>query len=203
MRANAQKKCCTFGAVTLSGLFAMIPLGGAGAHGAVSMENDICKLKVASYFMHFAGYQPDRSITEFCEDIPMTGRTIIVLDFIDDALRDMPAAVQIMRQDKSGSRDPDAAAAGPAVLDLPARKYPNGTITLNVAFKDAGNYMGIVTVGDGSEYTASFPFSVGVNRSWYQIALWSMGVIASAVLLFFWAMRHRAHTIAANGAEEI
>jgi len=38
--------------------------------------------------MHFAGYQPDSSRSEFCEDIPRVGRTVIVLDFIDDALRD-------------------------------------------------------------------------------------------------------------------
>jgi hypothetical protein len=199
---NALIRRWIFIAAALSGILTTIPLDRAGAHGAVSMENDICKLKVAGYFMHFAGYQPDHSISEFCEDIPMTGRTIIVLDFIDDALRDMLASVQIIKQEQSGIVNPDAVAAETAILDIPPRKYPNGTITLNVDFRDAGNYLGVVTVGDRTQFTARFPFSVGIGRSWRMIAFWSTIVLAGAIALFFWAVRHRMNAAASANPEE-
>jgi hypothetical protein len=175
----------------------------ANAHGAVAMENDICKLKVAGYFMHFAGYQPDHSITEFCEDIPMAGRTVIVLDFIDDALRDMAVAAYIVKQEKSGPIDPDSVTLMPAVLNVPARKYPSGTITLNLAFKEPGNYLGVVTVGDRAQYVASFPFSVGVDRTWRSFAIWGAVVIALAFAIFLWAYRQRTLAIAAQTGKGI
>ena len=58
------------------------------AHGGLAMEQDMCKLTVGPYMMHFAGYQEDAQRTEFCEDIPHKGPTIIVLDAVDTALRD-------------------------------------------------------------------------------------------------------------------
>src|ERR1700730_2484538 len=81
--------------------------GTAAGHGAVSMEQDICKLKVGSLQMHFAGYQPDSSRSEFCEDIPRIGRTVIVLDFIDDALRDLKTEVLIVRNPGSAADGKD------------------------------------------------------------------------------------------------
>ena len=55
------------------------------AHGGLSMEQDMCKLTVGPYMMHFAGYQEDAQRTEFCEDIPHKGPTIVVLDMVDPA----------------------------------------------------------------------------------------------------------------------
>jgi len=46
------------------------------AHGGLSLADDMCKLTIGPYTMHFTGYQPDSSQEkEFCEDIPATGRT--------------------------------------------------------------------------------------------------------------------------------
>src|SRR5258705_4420405 len=66
------------------------------AHGGVSVENDMCKLRVGPYQMHFTGYQPiSAPEVEVCEDIPKTGQTIIVLDYIDEKLRDLPVEVRL------------------------------------------------------------------------------------------------------------
>ena len=41
------------------------------AHGGLSLADDICKLTIGPYTMHFTGYQPEATQEkEFCEDIP-------------------------------------------------------------------------------------------------------------------------------------
>jgi len=136
---------------------AVLTAGRAAAHGGLSMDKDYCKLRIGPYLMHFTGYQPERDSTkEFCEDIPSTGATIIVLDFIDEALKDLPVDVRIIRD--SGEGDLDRA----TIVRLAPRVYPAGTLSLDYRFEQAGNYVGLVTLGgDGRAITARFPFSVG------------------------------------------
>ena len=53
----------------------------AQAHGGLALAEDMCRLTIGPYNMHFTGYQPDNTRNkEFCEDIPATGRTVVVLD---------------------------------------------------------------------------------------------------------------------------
>ena len=57
------------------------------AHGGLSLADDVCKLTIGPYTMHFTGYQPEATQEkEFCEDIPATGRTVVALDYIEEAL---------------------------------------------------------------------------------------------------------------------
>jgi hypothetical protein len=68
------------------------------AHGGLALAEDMCKLRVGPYNMHFTGYQPDNTRNkEFCEDIPATGRTVVVLDYMEDALRPLPTEVRVIR----------------------------------------------------------------------------------------------------------
>lgn len=131
----------------------------ASAHGGLSMEKDTCKLRIGPYIMHFTGYQPgDGYRKEFCEDIPATGATIVVLDFIDDVLRDLPVAVRIIRDDGSG-HDLDST----TVYHVPPKIYPMGTFSFDYQFQRQGKYVGLVTVGDETQRVIGrFPFSVGV-----------------------------------------
>src|SRR3990167_8180724 len=55
-------------------IVSMLQSGVAMAHGGVSMEEDLCVMKLGTYRSHFTGYQPEkRSTQEFCEDIPEIG----------------------------------------------------------------------------------------------------------------------------------
>lgn len=141
------------------------------AHGGLSMDQDICKLTVGPYLMHFAGYQEDAQRSEFCEDIPHTGRTIIVLDVIDDALRDMPTEVRIVRKSEGPLE------SAPLVYSLAPKVYPRGTLTLTHDFTEAGDYVGLVYAGEGRQHAAVFPFSVGADRTTPKV------IAGSAVLL--------------------
>jgi hypothetical protein len=159
----------------------------AHAHGAVAMEADQCKLKVARYFMHFTGYQPQSSRAEFCEDIPEVGRAIIVLDFVDDTLRDIPVSVHLVRADSpSKSEMADTASS---ILYIPPKKYPNGTIKIDVNLAEAGRYVGMVVIDDREKSVANFPFDVGKGQNLTRILAWVLAVFSGAVGVFLWARR--------------
>lgn len=143
-------------------LFAVLLVGGeAHAHGGLSMDKDYCKLRIGPHLMHFTGFQPEGDYSrEFCEDIPATGPTIIVLDFIDDALRDMPTEVRIIKA-TGDETDLDRA----TVFHLPPKIYSTGSLSLDYTFTDAGDYVGLITVGDGDhQMVARFPFAVASSR---------------------------------------
>ena len=141
-------------------VIAMLASGEAPAHGGLAMEKDYCKLRVGPHVMHFTGYQPgDGYRREFCEDIPSIGATIVVLDFIDDVLRDLPVSIRIIRDSGGG---PEHDLDSTTVYHVPPKIYPMGTFSFNYQFQEPGNYVGLVMVGDGNQQAIGrFPFSVG------------------------------------------
>jgi len=142
----------------------------------------MCKLRVGPYMMHFTGYQPQSSPeVEFCEDIPRTGQTIIVLDYIDAKLRDMPVDVRIVR-DTGNESNLDAI----TVFHMPAALYPRGNVVVDHTFPEPGKFVGLVTAGD---YVSRFPFAVG-TRGMHVIVLYAIfGALAlgAGALLFFYS----------------
>ncbi len=166
---------------------ALLPRTGA-CHGGLSMDEDYCKLRVGRYVMHFVGYQPEspNATKEFCEDIPATGQTIIVLDFIDDELRDLPAEVRIVK-DVGEAQDLEAI----TVFHLPAKLHPTGSLSLEYDFKQAGKYVGLVTVGGKDKIVSRFPFSVGKQSLLPQV-LGGVVLVAAAAALYLFALRQRA-----------
>jgi hypothetical protein len=152
------------------------------AHGGVSMENDMCKLRVGPYAMHFTGYQPvSAPELEFCEDIPATGQTIIVLDYLDPKLRDLPVEVRIVR-DVADSSDLDRI----TVFHMPAALYPRGNLVIDHTFPEPGRFVGIVTVG---EHVSRFPFAVGTRPRRALLLYAGFGALAAGVgaALFFYS----------------
>ena len=134
----------------------------------------MCKLRVGPYMMHFTGYQPlSRPEREFCEDIPTTGQTIIVLDYMDEKLRDLPVDVRIIR-DTGDESNLDAI----TVFHKPGTIYPRGNVVVDHAFPDAGNFVGIVTVTD---YVSRFPFAVGKGSTWQIVLYAGFATLALAV----------------------
>ncbi|MBI2311276.1 MAG: hypothetical protein HYU77_02090 [Betaproteobacteria bacterium] len=165
----------------------LIAPSAAFAHGAVSMEKDLCKLMVGPYLMHFTGYQPESTQNEFCEDIPNLGRTIIALDFIDAPLRDMAIEVQILRQ-SSNSSTPDA-----LVYSAPVKKYPNGSLSIDYPFNEPGNFIGVVRAGAGANAAvAQFPFSVGQSRSRLPLLLGAVVLGVGAIGAFLWVNKSKS-----------
>jgi hypothetical protein len=179
-----------------SACFLMLAIGvtfstQAQAHGGLALAEDMCRLTIGPYNMHFTGYQPDNTRNkEFCEDIPSTGRTVVVLDYMEDALRPLPTEVRVIK-DTGSEQDLQAI----TVLYLPPKVYPNGTVNFEYNFAQPGKFVGLVTVGDKQPIVSRFPFSVGETKiplppSYFLIAL--AGVAVIGVIIF--AMRGRGKT---------
>ena len=161
----------------------------AYAHGGLSMAEDMCKLTVGPYMMHFSGYQPENTQDkQFCEDIPATGQTIVVLDYIEQELRSLPAEVRIIKD--TGSEDDLESIT---VLHLPPKVYGNGSIDFTHTFPNPGKFVGIVTVGENHEHVSKFPFSVGEPKFFSKfLNIYMVPVVATLIVgAIFFFMRDR------------
>ena len=159
------------------------------AHGGLSLADDVCKLTIGPYTMHFTGYQPDATQEkEFCEDIPNTGRTVVALDYIEEALRPLPTEVRIIRDTGSGGQP------GPeeqqkldelTILHIPAKVYPNGSINFEYNFPQPGKYVGLVTVTDKEPLVSRFPFSVGEPKGTSPYLIVAIAAVIVGAVVFF------------------
>lgn len=171
----------------------------ARAHGGLSMAEDMCKLTIGPYMMHFTGYQPEESqAKQFCEDIPATGHTVVVLDYIEQDLRTLPVELRIIK-DTGSEENLDAI----TVLHLPPKVYTNGSVDFEYTFDKPGKFVGLVTVGEKREYVSRFPFSVGELNIFtrYFMSIYMVpvvAVLAVAALLFFKRDREKSHAAPAS-----
>jgi hypothetical protein len=168
----------------------------AWGHGGVSNEGNECKLTVGPYLMNFSGYQPLDDVSEqFCDDMPSIGKSIIVLDFVDNKLRDMDVNFRVLKSDvaalgneKDGIVN-EAELAQTPFFEIPAKHYPSGTMTITQDFKEKGHFVGYVIVeGENEKFISRFPFSVGyptgIMPSSLQILLILFLLIIMAVIWF-------------------
>ncbi len=160
----------------------------AQAHGGLALAEDMCRLTIGPYNMHFTGYQPDETRNkEFCEDIPATGRTVVVLDYMEDALRPLTTEVRVIK-DTGSEQDLEAI----TVLHLPPKVYPSGSVNFEYNFAQPGKFVGMVTVGDKQELVSRFPFSVGETKIWLPPTYFLIAFAGVAVLaVIFFALRGR------------
>lgn len=176
------------GALWISGL-------PAHAHGRLGAAEGRCRLFVGPDVMNFTGYLPEASKNEFCEDIPSTGPIIMVLDAIQDELRDMQVSIRIVK-DVGGEEAENENIDAVTVAYSPPKKYPGGTINFEHDFKEGGYYVGIVTViGDhGEAWTSRFPFSVDRTfmRDLPSYLMMTLGVLALSTIYLVHRRRQTA-----------
>lgn len=180
----------------------------AFAGGGVILSDDVCIITVGFYTAHFTAYQPQTSgNTEFCEDLPDTGETIFVLDYLHASLKEVPVDFRIIR-DTTGLGEfvkwedledlPNLNEL--TVFYQPPLVQPSATFRITYAFAEKGDYVGIVTAGHPSNdkiYTAVFPFSVGASNLPWPWILFAAAVLALAAYLL---RMSRIGTDGANGS---
>ena len=155
------------------------------AHGGLALADDVCKLTIGPYTMHFTGYQPDSTQEkEFCEDIPATGRTVVALDYIEEALRPLPTEVRIIR-DTGAQPGAEGNLDEITILHIPAKVYPNGSINFEYDFMQPGKFVGLVTVRDKEDYVSRFPFSVGEPKGTSPYLIVAIAALIGAGAFFF------------------
>lgn len=123
-------------------LFAALLLytGLVSAHGKVSLENDSCVRGAEGSMVHLSAYQPQYDPeAEYCTEIPNEGKTFWVIDLIDQALRDMPIAVRIVKG--TGEK------LSETVANFHSTYHPEGVIK-GESNLDGGKYTVFVT-GEG------------------------------------------------------
>jgi hypothetical protein len=160
------------------------------------LDKNFCILKFGTYGMHLTEYQPDTSDRqELCGDIPSTGRTVVVLDFIEGELRSLPVEVRVIK-DTGSEQDLQAI----TVVHLPAKVYTGGFINFEYSFSQPGKFIGIITVRGKEEHVARFPISVGEGGMASHLMHYMMVIVPVAVLvggaaIFFFVRSRRKSTV--------
>ncbi|ORU89478.1 MAG: hypothetical protein A6F71_00490 [Cycloclasticus sp. symbiont of Poecilosclerida sp. M] len=169
-------------------------------HGGVMNEGNECKLRVGPYVMNFSGYQPSNKVSQqFCDDMPTVGKSIIVLDFIDNKLRDMTVNFRVIKSDvaalgtdEDGIINDDELAQTPH-FEIPAKQYPTGTMTISQDFTEKGHFIGYVVVeGENEKFISRFPFSVGYPKPGIPAALKApIAVFLIIIIIMVWLARRK------------
>ncbi|MDE0003578.1 MAG: FixH family protein [Rhodospirillaceae bacterium] len=163
------------------------------AHGGVVLEEDLCVINIGYLQAHFKIYLPrERQRQEFCEDIPSTGESLFVMEYLHPELDETPIDFRVIRnvtglgrfamwEDVARIADLDEVTVfyqAPAVVP--------GVYSVVHHFDEPGEFIGIVTAvpDDAStRYTAVFPFEVGFTG----FGVWPLVLIAIVVLqLHLW-----------------
>jgi hypothetical protein len=162
-----------------------VPLSAQAQHFH-ELDKNFCILKFGPYGMHLTEYQPDTSDRqELCGDIPSTGRTVVVLDFIEGELRSLPVEIRVIK-DTGSEQDLQAI----TVVHLPAKVYTGGFINFEHSFSQPGKFIGIITVRGKEEHVARFPISVGEggvvsHLMHYMMVIVPVAILAAGAAIFF------------------
>ncbi|PHS73403.1 MAG: hypothetical protein COB22_01545 [Cycloclasticus sp.] len=180
-------------------VFALMSTASWG-HGGVMNEGNECKLRVGPYVMNFSGYQPENNVSkQFCDDMPTIGKSIIVLDFIDNKLRDMTVNFRVIKAEVAalGTADDgkvnNAELAQTPFFEIPAKRYPTGTMTITQDFKEKGHFVGYVVIeGENEKFISRFPFSVGYPNPGIPAGLKiPIAVFLVIIVIMIWLARRK------------
>jgi len=161
------------------------------AHGGVALEDDKCIISIGFLKAHFTVYQPQiEGAREFCEDIPEVARSVFVIEFLHDFLKEMQVDFRIIRDVNNlgvYARWDDIADLRNLEQDTvfyqrPAKR-PEGVLTVEYDFEQAGGYIGIVTAEHPTKrktYHAVFYFQVGSTGYGYLPLFIFLAVLAQA-----------------------
>jgi len=166
----------------------------AGAHGGVVEEDDICVIKVNYLRAHFKVYQPRNSGHEqFCEDLPVAGESVFVMEYMHDALRSMPIEFRIIRNVTGKGRfarmeHVEAIGDLDAVTVFHSQPVQEPDVyTITHTFGEEGDFIGIVAAQNletGATYAAVFPFEVGFTGWGYWPLILGLLVLTQILYLF-------------------
>ena len=178
---------------------ALAPVDAAFAHGSVTADEDLCRIKIGYFAAHFKIYLPaTRRHEQFCEDLPETGHSVFVMEYEHRQLEQTPLEFRIIRNVTGKgrfTRAEDLAHLGNleevTVFHQPQAVQPD-VFTVQHRFAEGGEFVGIVTAtqpATGQVYSAVFPFAVGFTGFGY----WPW--LAAALLLlqghYWWLSRRR------------
>jgi hypothetical protein len=169
-----------------------MPVSGLQAGGGMVLEDDVCILWIDFYSAHFTAYQPDSSGNEqFCQNLPATGKTLFVLDYLHQSLKEVPVELRIIRDVTGQGRFVKLEHVEAldnieqlTVFYQPPLVRPDASFKIEHDFAEEGEYIGIISAGhptNDSVYTAVFPFEIGGRNRTYLLPLFLL--VAGGVFL--------------------
>jgi hypothetical protein len=182
----------------LSPLFGALLLfavhGGARAEGGAGPEamtmGNMCMVMFGYDMIHITSYLPGKSRSEYCEEIPATGKVIMVFDIENPKFRDMPIELRVIRDPLTPLGD--AASLEPLTeVHFPPTLYKKGTFSFEHDYKQNGHYIGLVTLTkeNGEKETQIFKFSVG-ETFWQWLPYLIGAVLIGLVVAAYWRHSH-------------
>lgn len=161
---------------------AALPFTGVQAGGGMVIEGDVCIIWVDFYSAHFTAYQPtNHGNKQFCQELPDTGPTIFVLDYLHKSLKDVPVSFRIIH-DVTGQGSFVKLKHVEKIQDIerhtvfyqPAVIRADASLKIEHDFIAEGRYVGIITAGHPNNdvvYTAVFPFEIGGSSYGFLLLL--------------------------------
>lgn len=171
--AATLQKVSNYQVIVVCVLLAALLPGFAYAHGKVTIEEDTCVRRVGGNLVHFNAYQPQiEAKAQYCTEIPGEGETFLVVDLVDEALRNTAVAMRVVRGLNETAEDQTVAYWPPAI-------HPDGVVRGETALAK-GLYTLIITP-DG---LSSSSYVLRVQQVDYaHIARKAIGPLAILLLL--------------------
>ncbi|GAB1719492.1 MAG: hypothetical protein J0I90_04385 [Nitrosospira sp.] len=165
---------------TILVLIATLQAGAAGAHGKVSLEEDSCVRRIGDSMVHLSAYQPQfEPSAQYCTEIPKGGDTYLVVDLVDQALRDMPIGMRVIR----GTNE----AEDETVTYLRPSYHPDGVIQGETSL-DQGLYTVIITAEGQPPLRYQYPLRVQMIN-YAQIFRTAVGPLIGLLVLILIAYK--------------
>lgn len=161
-------------------LIAALYAGAAAAHGKVSLEEDSCVRRIGESMVHLSAYQPQyEPSAQYCTEIPKVGNTYLVVDLVDQALRDMPIGMRVIK----GTSEAD----DETVTYLRPSYHPDGVIK-GEASLDQGLYTIIITAEGQPPLRYQYPLRVQMIN-YANIFRTAVGPLIGLLLLTLFAYK--------------
>jgi len=156
-------------------LVAVLDAGTAAAHGRVAMEQDPCMRQVGGSKVHLSTYQPQHAPkAQYCTEIPKEGDTFLVVDLVDQALRNVPIGMRVVKG-INGTEDQTVAYIRPSY-------HPDGVVR-GEARLDEGLYM--VTITAEGQNLLRYQYLLRVHMIDYsRFMLSAVGLLLLAMLAY-------------------
>jgi hypothetical protein len=154
--------------------------GMADAHGNVPLNQDSCVRGEQGSKVHLSTYQPQNEpIAHDCSEIPTEGEVFFVVDLIDQALRNMPVAMRIVRGTSETEDE--------TVSILHADYHPDGVIGGRTNL-DQGNYTVFITGESVPPVHYQYPLRVQ-QINYAKLASSAIGPLIFSLLLILLGYR--------------
>jgi hypothetical protein len=151
----------------------------AAAHGTASGEDDPCLRRVGERVVHFSAYQPQYQLRDqYCTDIPKEGDTFLVVDLVDQALRNEPIGMRVMKGNGSNEAEDQI------VADIRPSTHPDGVLRGEVRL-DEGLYT-VILATEKQNLMKRPQYLLRVHMTDYQKLVRTVAVPLLGMLLAAW-----------------